>query len=142
MSERLAYHIASLFVTDALIIHRGHTDYDENLTNHFENLNTSNWNSVRFKPPPALDSDIGWRVEFRVMDVQITDFENAAMITMLNLVVMVLTEFEVNVSLPISLNDINMERAHEADAILKKKFWFRKNIVKGEDYTENKHLKH
>jgi len=36
---------------------------------HFENLQSTNWNSMRFKPPPALDSKIGWRVEFRTMDI-------------------------------------------------------------------------
>ena len=35
----------------------------------------------RFKPPPAGASDIGWRVEFRVMEVQMTAFENAAFST-------------------------------------------------------------
>ena len=32
---------------------------------------------MRFKPPPP-GSPIGWRVEFRPMEVQLTDFENAA----------------------------------------------------------------
>lgn len=37
---------------------------------HFENLQSTNWNSLRFKPPPTLDTtDIGWRVEFRPMDI-------------------------------------------------------------------------
>ena len=33
---------------------------------------------MRFKVPPEIDSDIGWRVEFRPLDIQLTDFENAA----------------------------------------------------------------
>jgi hypothetical protein len=36
---------------------------------HFENLQSTNWNSLRFKNPPTEDSDIGWRVEFRPMDI-------------------------------------------------------------------------
>jgi hypothetical protein len=36
---------------------------------HFENLQSTNWNSLRFKPPPTVDSNIGWRVEFRPMDI-------------------------------------------------------------------------
>lgn len=36
---------------------------------HFENLQSTNWNSLRFKPPPTADSAIGWRVEFRPMDI-------------------------------------------------------------------------
>ena len=51
---------------------------DTTETDHFENIYSTNWNSMRFKPPPGFDSDIGWRVEFRTMDLQLTDFENAA----------------------------------------------------------------
>lgn len=32
---------------------------------------------MRLKLPPP-NADIGWRVEFRTMEVQLTDFENAA----------------------------------------------------------------
>jgi glutamate--cysteine ligase catalytic subunit len=38
-------------------------------TDHFENIYSTNWNSLRFKPPPSFESDIGWRVEFRPMDL-------------------------------------------------------------------------
>ena len=97
MSDRLAYHFASLFVHDSLVIYKDHISYDEESTEHFENLNSTNWNSVRFKPPPSLDSNIGWRVEFRTLDVQITDYENGAFITLLNLIVQVLNENNLNV---------------------------------------------
>ena len=129
MSDRLAYHFAALFVPDSLVIYKGHTDYNEETTEHFENLNSTNWNSVRFKPPPSLDSTIGWRVEFRTFDIQITDYENAALIALLNLMVQVLNSNKVNVSLPISLSDINMERAHQIDAVTSQKFWFRRNVL-------------
>lgn len=138
MSDRLAYHFAALFVHDSLVIFKDRTEYDETSTEHFESLNSTNWNSVRFKPPPSLDSSIGWRVEFRTLDIQITDYENAAYIALVNLITKVINDFDVNFSLPISLSDINMERAHQVDAVTKQKFWFRKNIVKpGMDYTQN-----
>ena len=35
------------------------------------------WQTMRFKPPPP-HSKIGWRVEFRPCELQVTDFENAA----------------------------------------------------------------
>lgn len=51
------------------------TVYEEKLhlddtqdTDHFENINSTNWQSMRFKPPP-VNSDIGWRVEFRPTEV-------------------------------------------------------------------------
>mmetsp|Transcript_1775 Transcript_1775/g.1953 ORF Transcript_1775/g.1953 Transcript_1775/m.1953 type:complete len:319 (+) Transcript_1775:972-1928(+) len=138
MSDRLAYHFASLFCHDSLVIFKDRIDYDSESTEHFENLNSTNWNSVRFKPPPALDSPIGWRVEFRTLDVQITDFENSSYITLVNLMTKVINDFDIDLSLPISLSDINMERAHQIDAVTKQKFWWRKNIVKeGTDYTQN-----
>lgn len=40
-----------------------------NEVSHFENLQSTNWNSLRFKSPPSVDSDIGWRVEFRPLDI-------------------------------------------------------------------------
>ena len=103
MTDRLAYHFASLFSHDALVIYKDRLEMDPNTTEHFENLNSTNWNSVRFKPPPALDSPIGWRVEFRTLDVQITDFENAAFIALVNLMTRVINDFDIDLSLPISL---------------------------------------
>jgi glutamate--cysteine ligase catalytic subunit len=47
---------------------------------HFENINSTNWRTVRFKLPPAPaknQHNIKWRVEFRSMEVSLTDFENA-----------------------------------------------------------------
>lgn len=36
-----------------------------------QNLQSTNWQTMRFKPPPP-NSDIGWRVEFRPMEVTTT----------------------------------------------------------------------
>ena len=33
---------------------------DEEETDHFENIQSTNWQTMRFKPPPA-NSEIGWR---------------------------------------------------------------------------------
>ena len=51
---------------------------DEKSSEHFETIQSSNWMNMRFKPPPPDASEIGWRVEFRPTEVQLTDFENAA----------------------------------------------------------------
>lgn len=40
-----------------------------NEVSHFENLQSTNWNTLRFKSPPSTDTDIGWRVEFRPLDI-------------------------------------------------------------------------
>lgn len=57
LDERLAYHVASLFVRDPIPTYSneledGEVDYDST-TAHFENLQSTNWNSMRFKPPPS-----------------------------------------------------------------------------------------
>lgn len=38
-----------------------------------QNLQSTNWQTMRFKPPPP-DSTIGWRVEFRPMEVSQSSF--------------------------------------------------------------------
>ena len=84
---------------------------------------------MRFKPPPSLNSSIGWRVEFRTLDIQLTDFENAAFIVLIGLLVNLSNHYDVNFIMPISMIDENMDRAHKRDAILNEKFWFKTNII-------------
>jgi glutamate--cysteine ligase catalytic subunit len=123
LDERLAFHIASLFVRDPIPTYDNELDEeqidDNETTAHFENLQSTNWNSMRFKPPPTKDSSIGWRVEFRSMDIQLTDFENAAMLVTLGLLYNILNHFDVNFMMPISLIDENMDRAHQREACIK-----------------------
>ncbi len=116
VDARLARHVAHLFIRDPLVIYGDKIQLDDSKsTDHFENIQSTNWQTVRFKPPPfapapaaptpaptttpadAKDSKsnsngaaaqqqeaasshkgIGWRVEFRSMEIQLTDFENAA----------------------------------------------------------------
>merc|ERR1712087_751350 len=100
---------------------------------HFENLQSTNWNSLRFKNPPTADSEIGWRVEFRPMDIQLTDFENTALTVMLSMIANIVNTFDCDFILPISLVDENMKRAHLREAITQVKFWWK---VPGVDETE------
>lgn len=50
------------------------------------------------------------------------------------LVVDVINHFNLDFVIPISYADINMERAHQRDAILNQKFWFNKNFVQSDTY--------
>lgn len=84
---------------------------------------------MRLKPPPAQVTKIGWRVEFRTMDIQLTDFENTALIVVLGLVVNIINHFNIDFVIPIDKLDENMLRAHKRSAILNEKFWFNKNCV-------------
>ncbi|CAG2183908.1 unnamed protein product, partial [Oppiella nova] len=97
-------------------------------TDHFENIQSTNWQTMRFKPPPP-QSSIGWRVEFRPMECQMTEFENAAYVVFVVLLTRVILSFKLNLLLPISKVDENMIEAQKRDAVMRCKFWFRKDII-------------
>ncbi|EKD20254.1 uncharacterized protein L3040_000513 [Drepanopeziza brunnea f. sp. 'multigermtubi'] len=123
----LATHFAHLFIRDPLVIFAEDLqELDLTKTDHFENLQSTNWQHIRFKPPPA-GSDIGWRVEFRPMEIQITDFENAAFSVFMVLITRAILSFDLNFYIPIQKTDENMETAHKRDAVLQDRFYFRKN---------------
>jgi glutamate--cysteine ligase catalytic subunit len=125
LDERLARHLAHYFTRDPLVMYHNRIELDDTTaTDHFENIQSTNWQTVRFKPPPPA-SPIGWRVEFRPLEVQLTDFENAAFATVIVLLTRVLMAFDLNLYLPLSLVDENMRRAHTRDAVNAQKFWFR-----------------
>ncbi|KAL9103028.1 MAG: hypothetical protein Q9163_001887 [Psora crenata] len=127
MDDLLATHFAHLFIRDPLVIFgEDLQELDRNKTDHFENLQSTNWQHMRFKPPPP-DKDTGWRVEFRPMEIQITDFENAAFSIFIVLVTRAILSFDLNFYIPIPLTTANMETAHARDAVLSQKFHFRKD---------------
>lgn len=136
MDDLLANHFAHLLIRDPLVL------YDHDLhppdapsqdTNSFEIFQSTNWQEVRFKPPPSLFSEIthnntGWRVEFRSMEVQPTDFENAACAVFIMLFVRTLLHFDLSLYVPIKKVDENMATAHNRDAVLNDKFYWRLNV--------------
>lgn len=121
----LASHVAHLFIRDPLVIFKEKLESEEEgSTDHFENIQSTNWQTLRFKPPPPK-SDIGWRVEFRSMEVQFSDFENAAFSVFIILLTRVIIGYRLNFYMPISLVDSNMKRAQVRDSVLREKFYFR-----------------
>ncbi|KAJ1971482.1 glutamate--cysteine ligase [Dimargaris xerosporica] len=124
----LARHIAHLFIRDPLVIFEELLDVDDTQSSdHFENIQSTNWQSMRFKPPPP-NSPIGWRVEFRTMEIQFTDFENAAYTVFAVLLTRALLSFDLNFYIPISKLDANMATAHKPNARLHDCFYFRKHV--------------
>ena len=81
-------------------------------------------------------SGIGWRVEFRSMEAQLTDFENAAFTVMTVLISRVLLAFRLNLYIPLSKVDANMATAHKRDSVIKDTFWFRKHMATPESLAE------
>ncbi|PVD31967.1 hypothetical protein C0Q70_07393 [Pomacea canaliculata] len=125
----LAQHLAHLFIRDPISVFSEKIDQnDEEDTDHFENIQSTNWQTMRFKPPPP-NSNIGWRVEFRPMEAQLTDFENAAYTVFIVLLTRVILSYKLNFLIPISKVDENMKTAFKRDAVHVGQFYFRKDII-------------
>ena len=131
VDDLMAKHVAHLFIRDtvSLFDNKINADgiYDENDTDHFENIQSTNWQTMRFKPPPP-GAPIGWRVEFRPCELQISDFENAAVCCFVVILTRAILSFQWNLLMPISLVDENMKRAQKRDAVLTEKFFWRQDI--------------
>lgn len=129
MDALLAKHFAHLFIRDpvSLFSEKIHLN-DEEETDHFENIQSTNWQTMRFKPPPP-NSPIGWRVEFRPCEVQLTDFENAAYVVFVVLLTRVILSYQLNFIIPVSKVDENMKEAQKRDAVKSGKFWFAKDLI-------------
>ncbi|XP_062520742.1 glutamate--cysteine ligase catalytic subunit-like [Corticium candelabrum] len=126
VDELIAQHVAHLFIRDPVSLFQEKLEQSiETDADHFENIQSTNWQSMRFKPPPPK-SDIGWRVEFRVCEIQMTDFENAAFACFVVLLTRVILSFGLNFYLPISKVDENTKVAQRKDAVRNEKFYFRR----------------
>lgn len=130
VDPELARHYAHLFIRDPMVIYGELLDQDnEKTSDHFENIQSTNWQTMRFKPPPANTAQsTGWRVEFRSMEVQLSDFENAAFSVFIVALVRVILSFGPNFYIPISKVDDNMRRAQRRGACLDEMFWFRRSV--------------
>ncbi|XP_050705297.1 glutamate--cysteine ligase-like [Eriocheir sinensis] len=128
VDKQMAQHMAHLFIRDALCLYfeKIHQD-DLREMDHFENIQSTNWQSMRFKVPP-INSNIGWRVEFRPCEVQLTDFENAAFGVFIVLLTRAILTFKLNMLITISKVEENMKNCQKRNAVLEQKMWFRRNL--------------
>ncbi|KAH3663413.1 hypothetical protein WICMUC_005939 [Wickerhamomyces mucosus] len=130
----LAKHFAHLFIRDPLVIFNERIQLDNTTsTDHFENIQSTNWQTLRFKPPtqkaiPSNKDTPGWRVEFRSMEIQITDFENAAFSIFITLLGDAILNNNYNFYIPISKIEENMKKAHKRDSTINEKFHFKKDV--------------
>ncbi|XP_015364646.1 PREDICTED: glutamate--cysteine ligase [Diuraphis noxia] len=137
IDHQMAQHVAHLFIRDTVSLFNEKVHQDDTVEmDHFENIQSTNWQTMRFKPPPPK-STIGWRVEFRPCEVQLTDFENAAIVCFVVLLTRVILSYQLNFIIPISKVDENMSKAQKRSAALTEKFWFRKNIAASTSKTAN-----
>ncbi|KAK6526245.1 hypothetical protein TWF694_004853 [Orbilia ellipsospora] len=129
MDELLARHFAHLFIRDPLVIFSESVkNFNIGQNDNFENIQSTNWQHMRFKPPPSAEDAIGWRVEFRSMEVQLTDFENAAFSIFIVLLTRTILSYGLNFYIPISKVNENMETAHLRNSVLSERFYFRKQV--------------
>ncbi|KAG0675712.1 hypothetical protein C6P40_001446 [Pichia californica] len=132
IDEDLARHFAHLFIRDPIVIFSERVDQDNTESmDHFENIQSTNWQTLRFKVP-SQDSTPnsnkpGWRIELRPMEISLTDFENAAYSVFSVLLSRAIIHFKPNNYINMSLVEENMKRAHHRDAINKDKFYIRVN---------------
>lgn len=125
----VARHIAHLFIRDPITLYKEKLEQSNDELDHFENIQSTNWQTMRFKPPPSADSPIGWRVEFRPLEAQTSDFENAAYVVFITLLTRVILAYKLNFLIPLSMVDENMIEAQKRDAVKNSEFWFRKDIM-------------
>lgn len=76
------------------------------------------------------------------MEVQLTDFENAAFSVFIVLLTRAILSFGLDFYIPISKVDENMKRAHKRNAAREGKFFFKKNVFqkRGNPFMTNGHL--
>ncbi|KAH6560539.1 hypothetical protein BASA50_005091 [Batrachochytrium salamandrivorans] len=130
VDDLLAKHYAHLFVRDPLVLFREMLDQDDLASSdHFENIQSTNWQTMRFKPPPPSAPSMGWRVEFRSMEIQLTDRENAVFAIFVVLLTRTILAYNLNFYIPLSKVDENMRAAQKRDAVLSETFWFRNDIA-------------
>lgn len=83
--------------------------------------------------PPTEGTNLGWRVQFRAMEVQITDFENAAFTSFVVLISFALLVFDLDLRQPISQVHENTIRAQDMGAATSGKFSFRSSLNPDEE---------
>lgn len=140
VDKLLAEHISHLFIRDPISLFKEKLENTQQVdeVDSFENIQSTNWQSMRFKPPPIKDNlrSIGWRVEFRPIELQFTSFENSAFCAFVILLTQAIKQFNLNFLMPISKVDENMRRAQLRNACLEQKFYFRKNVLDSEATCE------
>ena len=134
LDENLCAYMAHLFIRDPLVIFDDAIENvdDRTETDHFDNIQSTNWRSVRWKLPCSsiedvsekiTDSTPGWRVELRTLETQLTDYENTAFLIFTVLFSRAIMAKKLNFYIPMSCLEENFVRAQTTNAALESKFW-------------------
>lgn len=129
--RQLLNHFAYIFVRDYLIVfpERIKKDFADD-TIDFESMQSSNWHSMRLKPPSSYDSKLGWLLEFRCLDSPVTEIEKSLLIFIVTLFYRIVSDpkMKINFYMPISLVDINFQRSFQRNSLINQKFYFRRHF--------------
>eukprot|EP00106_Octopus_bimaculoides_P021159 XP_014788601.1 PREDICTED: glutamate--cysteine ligase catalytic subunit-like [Octopus bimaculoides] len=100
IDEIMAKYVAHLLLKDPLNLRKEKIDQDIfKDSGHIQAIFNSNGHSLKLKLP---DEKSGWKVEFRTMEDQLTDFENAALIVFLILLNRAIVTLKLNLLIPIT----------------------------------------
>jgi glutamate--cysteine ligase catalytic subunit len=133
----LATYFAHIFNRDPLIDAPNTSGGDGSPSSTLEarielmNLHMSTWwPHVRLKLPVLSDGDTGlpWRVEFRPMEAQPSDMENAALVVAMRILQQTIQHFDLDLKIPISAIEENMDRANGRGAATDQMFRFAARI--------------
>ena len=141
MDPVMTAYFSHLHLRDPLYLSTAKSKLEEVDAKQIHNsICASVWSHVRLKVPDVDDPDVGWRVEFRPMEIQPTDFANSAFLVFLALVrqTMAWLEPRLRLWMPMELVRDNMERAQARDAVIEGIFWFPSSaLAKAESTLSN-----
>ncbi len=110
-------------IIDPLHSMNGNTNTSSNLSSQSSSSSVRDFDDLQSHGP-------GWRIEFRPLEVQLTDYENAAFAIFTVLLTRCIASQGHNFYLPISYMEENMKRAQLKDAVLNQKFFIRRNAIR------------
>ncbi|XP_052833099.1 glutamate--cysteine ligase catalytic subunit-like [Octopus bimaculoides] len=123
VDEMMSKYVAQLLVRDPIVLFKEKINQDiMNDMDHIQAVIGSNWQSLKLKLP---DEKSGWKIEFRTMELQLTDFENAALVVFMVLLTRAIVTFKLSLLVPITKVDENFTSAQKRDSINTQKFHFR-----------------
>jgi len=133
VSPALATYFAHILgrepIIDTACIHEPDDTSDSAQDTRMESLNihmSTWWPHVRLKLPvlSSVNDSLPWRVEFRPMEAQPSDMENAALVVALRVLHKTIQHFNLDLKIPISAVEQNMDRANNRNAATDQIFRF------------------
>lgn len=125
MDQILATYYANIISRDPIMLTQDDMDScSETGTSLIEKYQGAVWPTIRLKPP-VEDDGPGWRVEFRPMEVQLCDSDNAAFSIFMYLLSRAIVEEQLDFYVPIDRVTESMTQAQKRNAVMEQRMWFR-----------------